>query len=72
MPWTSAGTVMLDRDGRYLDADESALELLGVPSVDELRNTPPETFAAVPPDPIEQEAWRKAYFASRAEGVSRR
>lgn len=69
MPWTTAATVMLDRDGRYLDADETALELLGVSSVDELRNTPPETFAAVPPDPIEQEAWRKAYFASRAEGV---
>lgn len=69
MPWTSAATVMLDRDGRYLDADERALELLGVSSVDALRDTPPETFAAVPPDPVEQEAWRKAYFASRAEGV---
>jgi hypothetical protein len=29
----------------------------------------PAVFAAVPPDPAEQEAWRKAYFASRAEGV---
>jgi PAS domain-containing protein len=69
MPWTHAATVILDREGRYLDADESALDLLGVASVDELRMTPPDAFAAVPPDPAEQEAWRKAYFASRAEGV---
>ena len=69
MPWTHAATVILDREGRYIDADESALDLLGVASVDELRGTPPEAFAAVPPDPVEQEAWRKAYFASRAEGV---
>jgi len=69
MVWTRAATVMLDRDGRYLDADKAALDLLGVASVEELRTTPPDTFAAVPPDPEEQEAWRKAYFASRAEGV---
>lgn len=69
MPWMRAATVMLDRDGRYLDADEKALELLGVPSVDVLRNMSPDAFAAVPPDPLEQEAWRKAYFASSAEGV---
>ena len=69
MPWTRAATVFLDRDGRYLDADDLALELLGVASVDELRTLPGDTFAAVPPDPAEQEAWRAAYFASRAEGV---
>ena len=69
MPWRNAATVVLASDGRYLDADQHALELLGVASVDELRATPPETFAAVPPDPVEQEAWRRAYFASRAEGV---
>ena len=67
--WRSAATVLLDANGRYVDADEQALELLGLQSVDELRATPPETFAAVPPDPEEQEAWREAYFASRAEGV---
>ena len=69
MVWRQAATVILDRDGRYLDADDAALELLGVPSVEEFRSMSPAVFAAVPPDPEEQEAWRKAYFASRAEGV---
>lgn len=69
MPWTTAATVILDLEGRYLDADDAALDLLGVSSVDELRATPPDRFAVVPPDPEEQEAWRRAYFASRAEGV---
>lgn len=69
MVWTKSATIILDHDGRYLDADEAALELLGVATVDELRATPPDRFAAVPPDPEEQEAWRKAYFSSRAEGV---
>lgn len=69
MPWTRAATVLLDREGRYLDADDLALDLLGVASVEELRRTLPETFAVVPGDPEEQEAWRRAYFATRAEGV---
>ena len=69
MIWARAATVMLDRDGRYLDADDHALDLLGVASVEALRAMSPDDFAAVPPDPVEQEAWRKAYFASRAEGV---
>jgi PAS domain-containing protein len=69
MPWTRAATVFLDREGRYLDADELALDLLGVSSVDELRTLSGDVFAAVPPDLIEQEAWRAAYFASQAEGV---
>jgi PAS domain-containing protein len=69
MVWRQAATVMLDREGRYLDADEAALELLGVASVEEFRSMSPAVFAAVPPDPEEQEAWRRAYFASRAEGV---
>jgi PAS domain-containing protein len=69
MPWRTAATVMLDREGRYLDADDAALDLLGVASVEEFRAMSPELFAAVPPDPAEQEAWRAAYFASRADGV---
>jgi hypothetical protein len=69
MPWRHAATVIIDREGRYLDADEAALDLLGVESIDMLRQTPPEAFAAIPTDPQEQEAWRRAYFASRAEGV---
>lgn len=69
MPWTKAAVVILDDEGRYLDADPVALDLLGVASVEELCAIPPERFAALPPDPAEQEAWRKAYFASRADGV---
>jgi PAS domain-containing protein len=69
MPWRSAASVLLDRDGRYVDADARALELLGVADVEELRATSPDRFAALPPDPDEQEAWRRAYFASSAEGV---
>jgi PAS domain-containing protein len=69
MPWRSAASVLLDSDGRYLDADALALDLLGVGDIEELRATSPEQFAALPPDPDEQEAWRRAYFASSAEGV---
>jgi PAS domain-containing protein len=69
MPWTRAATVYLDRDGRYLDADSAALDLLGVGTLEELQRLPPDAFAAVPPDPSEQEAFRSAYFSSRAEGV---
>ncbi len=69
MPWRNAATVVVDRDGRWVDADERALELLGVASIDELRRMSPDTFAAAPPDPGERAAWEKAYFASRAEGV---
>ena len=69
MPWRRAATVTLDVEGRYVDADPGALELLGVETVDELRAMSPGAFAAVPPDPEEQEAWRRAYFAIRAEGV---
>ena len=69
MPWRRAASVTLDARGRYVDADPAALELLGVASVEELRGTPPERFAAVPPDPEEQEALRQAYVASRANGV---
>jgi PAS domain-containing protein len=56
-------------EGRYLDADDAALELLGVASVEELRATPPDRFAATPRDPHEAEALRQAYLASRAQGV---
>lgn len=67
--WMRAATVVLDLEGRYLDADARALDLLGVESVEALRAMAPDTFAAVPPDPEEQRAWREAYFSSRAEGV---
>jgi PAS domain-containing protein len=69
MPWRTAASVVLDADGRYLDADAAALELLGVGSVEELRATSPDRFAVEPPDADEQEALRRAYYASRADGV---
>lgn len=69
MPWRRAVTVILDDEGRYLDADAGALDLLGVASVDELRAMPPGAFTAVPTDPKEQAAWRRAYASIRAEGV---
>ena len=37
MVWRSAAVLMLDAEGRYMDADPRALELLGVATVDELR-----------------------------------
>jgi PAS domain-containing protein len=69
MVWRSAATVIIDAEGHYLDADAAAVDLLGVASVEELRATPPGRFAALPADPEEQEAWRRAYFATRADGV---
>jgi PAS domain-containing protein len=69
MVWTGAATVFIGTDGSYLDADDAALELLGVASVEQLRSLPPDVFAGLPPDPAEQEAFRKAYYASRAQGV---
>jgi PAS domain-containing protein len=69
VPWRSAAVVIMSADGAYLDADQAGLDLLGVASVEELRATPPDRFAAVPPDPEEQEAWRRAYFATAADGV---
>lgn len=69
MPWRRAASVIIDSEGHYLDADEAALELLGVGSVEELQATSPERFAVLPPDPDEQAAFQRAYFASRADGI---
>ena len=41
MVWRQAATVFLDRQGRYLDADEAALDLLGVASAEEYRALSP-------------------------------
>ncbi len=68
MPGPTAA-VTLDASGRYVDANETALELLGVPSVDVLRATTPDTFAPVAPDPDEQSAFQRAYAASSARGL---
>ena len=62
-------SVTLDAAGRYVDANDTALDLLGVPSVDELRVTDPEAFSPVPPDPEETAAFQRAYAESAAQGL---
>ena len=69
MPWRLAATVVLDSAGGFVDADDAALELLGVASVEELRSISPARFLPVPPDPEAEAAWRQAYFATPAGGV---
>ena len=69
MPWRTAASIVLDAAGRYVDANELALDLLGVASVEVLRATPPETFSATPSDPAERDAFAKAYAESAATGL---
>ena len=61
--------VTLDAAGRYVDANDTALDLLGVDSVEALRSTSPETFSPLPPDPEEAAAFQEAYLASAARGL---
>ena len=61
--------VQLDAAGRYVDANPTALDLLGVASVDVLRATPPDAFAVNPTDTDEQAAFREAYGSSAARGL---
>jgi len=68
MPALTA-VLQLDADGRYVDANPPALDLLGVPSVDALRATSPDTFAVTRTDPEEQAAFREAYATSAARGL---
>jgi PAS domain-containing protein len=69
MVWRSAAVVQLGPDGRYMDADEAALELLGVSTVEELRATPPETFQVEPEDPAATEAFQRAMVDARFQGL---
>jgi PAS domain-containing protein len=69
MVWRSAAVVMIDAEGRYTDADERALELLGVATVDDLRATPPDTFQAMPPDPADEAAFRAAMLDATFHGL---
>jgi PAS domain-containing protein len=69
VPWLSAGVLILDAEGRYQDADDVALDLLGVPTVDELRATPPEVFQPTPPDPQTAEAFRAAFIDALFKGL---
>jgi len=69
VPWRSAGVVTLDPEGRYVDADEVALDLLGVPSVEILRETPPSAFQPLPPDPEGEAAFRSAFIDALFKGL---
>jgi hypothetical protein len=60
MPWRRAAMVMLDSDSPFLDADAAALDLLGVGSFEDLRGRRASMFAALPPDPEGDEAFRRA------------
>jgi hypothetical protein len=57
------GTLTLSPDGEVLDATDGALALLGV-SLDELRSLPRGAFAADPPDPQAEEAFREQWESS--------
>lgn len=52
-----SGWVRLSTAGRYLDADEAALAMLGM-TLAELRHALPGSFSAEPPDPAATEALR--------------
>lgn len=69
MVWRSAAMVLLDAEGRYVDADERALQLLGVATVEELRATPPDVFQATFPDPDGEAAFRAALLAEPFRGL---
>jgi hypothetical protein len=67
--WEHAAAVRLDAAGRWLDASDEALELLGVPSVEALRELPSDAFTPEPVDPAEQAAFADAYASSLAQGM---
>jgi len=66
---TPTAMLLLDEAGRYVDANAPALDLLGVASVEVLRDTPPDAFSVVRADPEEEAAFRKAYAESAARGL---
>lgn len=67
--WKHAAAIRLDAAGRWQDASDEALELLGVPSVEALRALPSDAFAPDPVDPVEQAAFADAYASSLAQGM---
>ncbi|HSH21176.1 MAG TPA: PAS domain-containing protein [Candidatus Caenarcaniphilales bacterium] len=61
----SDATILLEPDGRYLDASPAALALIGV-TIDELRSMPPGTLSPRYADEAEREALRGAFLKSGA------
>ncbi|MEO8570687.1 MAG: PAS domain-containing protein [Chloroflexota bacterium] len=62
----SEAVISLDRDGRYLDANAEALDMLGV-SIDELRTSAPDRFAIRPSVGAEQAALRSEWESGRTQ-----
>ena len=69
VPWRSAGIIIVGADGRYLDGDDNALEMLGVETVDDLRATSPEIFQPVPRDPEETAAFQREFADAVFQGL---
>ena len=61
--------VIIDADGRYVDANPRALEILGV-TLDELLVASPATFSTEPPDPEGAVAFREAWEAAGRPDVT--
>jgi PAS domain S-box-containing protein len=60
---TDRPRITINADGTYREANESALELLGV-TLEELRTSSPGRFAVEPSDPETDEAFREAWESS--------
>ena len=61
-------TMVLEADGRAVDASPAALELLGV-TLEQLQAMPPGAFSPNAPDPAEAAAFRSAWEASGSPGL---
>ena len=60
--------MLLEADGRAVDASPAALELLGV-TLEQLQAMPPGAFSPKAPDPAEAAAFRSAWEASGSPGL---
>jgi len=59
----SEALVIIDGDGRYIDGNVPALDILGV-SLEELRAATSATFAEAPVDEAQSQAFREAWEAA--------
>jgi PAS domain-containing protein len=64
-PAAGEAVINIDPSGRYVDANEPALRLLGV-TLDELRASPPDRFAIRPNSESEQAAFRAEWESDGA------
>jgi PAS domain S-box-containing protein len=65
-PQQTEAVIVLDAAGRYVDANQAALELLGV-SLDELRASAPDRFSVTPMADAEQAAFRARWESGGAQ-----